>query len=129
MKSRDLLTMSVQNLRRGGLRSILSILGIVIGISAVILILSISEAGQRFIINQVAAFGSDLVFVESGSPDELEGGGIPTPFPKDVLTKSDAEKLNQQPWVRLLTPVIFQQDTVNARGEVMNAEIVGTSED
>ena len=47
MSFRDLLLISVKSLRRGGSRSYLSILGIVIGIASVILILSISEAGQR----------------------------------------------------------------------------------
>lgn len=129
MQIRDLLTLSTQSVLRGGMRSILSMLGIVIGIASVILILSISEAGQRFIIDQVASFGSNLIFVESGSPEELESGGIPTPFPKDVLTKKDIESLKSQDWLPFVTPLIYQTDTAKARGEIASVQVVGTTED
>jgi putative ABC transport system permease protein len=128
MKYRDILTMSARSIRRGGSRSYLSILGIVIGIASVILILSISQAGQRFIINQVTSFGSDLIFVENGSPEEIEEFTSQL-FPKQVLSEKDYAALKNKEWMRLITPMIIQQDTVNFAGETMNMETVGTSED
>jgi putative ABC transport system permease protein len=128
MKYRDVLTMSARSIRRGGSRSYLSILGIVIGIASVILILSISQAGQRFIINQVTSFGSDLIFVENGSPEEIEEFTSQL-FPKQVLSEKDYAALKNKEWMRLITPMIIQQDTVNFAGETMNMETVGTSED
>ena len=129
MKIRDIVSLSATSILRGGMRSILSILGIVIGIASVILILSISEAGQRFIIDQVASFGSDLIFVESGSPKELESGGVPSPFPKDVLTAKDYETIKPQEFLRYVTPLIYQTDVAKAQGEVSSVQVVGTSED
>lgn len=128
MKYKDILVASVTSLRRGGSRSYLSILGIVIGIASVILILSISEAGQRFIIDQVASFGADLIFVENGSPDDIEEI-TSSLFAKQVLTVKDYKKLRSKEWMRLITPMILQQDTVNYRGETMNIETVGTAYD
>jgi putative ABC transport system permease protein len=128
MSFRDLIMSSIKSLRRGGSRSFLSILGIVIGIASVILILSISEAGQRFIIDQVTSFGADLIFVENGSPNEIEEFSSQL-FPKQVLSVRDYKKLRSKEWMRLITPMILQQDTVNYHGETMNMETVGTSED
>ncbi len=128
MKNKDLLVASVTSLRRGGSRSYLSILGIVIGIASVILILSISEAGQRFIIDQVASFGADLIFVENGSPNDIEEISSSL-FAKQVLSVKDYKTLRGKEWMRLITPMILQQDTVNYRGETMNIETVGTSYD
>lgn len=128
MKTKDLFIASVTSLRRGGSRSYLSILGIVIGIASVILILSISEAGQRFIVDQVASFGADLIFVENGSPNDIEEISSSL-FAKQVLSVKDYKALRSKEWMRLITPMILQQDTVNYRGETMNIETVGTSED
>lgn len=124
----DIVTIAVKNLRRGGSRSYLSILGIVIGIASVILILSISEAGQRFIIDQVTSFGADLIFVENGSPHEVEEVTSQV-FAKQVLSEKDYEKLTSKSWMTYIAPMILQQDTVDYRGETMNMETVGTSED
>lgn len=129
MRKLDLMRLAGGNLRRTKGRTALSVLGIVIGIASVITVLSISEAAQRFIVSQISAFGSDLVFMESGSPSEIEGGGIPTAFPKEVVTEDDYEALARQNWIRLITPVIFRQDAVTAQGNVANVQIVGTSED
>jgi putative ABC transport system permease protein len=129
MRSLDVFRLAGKNLRRTKGRTALSVLGIVIGIASVITVLSVSEAAQRFIVSQISSFGSDLVFMESGSPGEIESGGIPTPFVKEVVTEGDYEALAKQPWMRLITPVIFRQDTASARGNVVNAQIVGTSED
>lgn len=103
-------------------------LGIVIGIMSVILVLSIGESAQRFIVDQVAVFGSDLIFVESG-PDPLESEGPPSPFVKDVLTLSDYRKLRDQPWIENLTGVIYQNDRVSGNGQEYPVQVVGTTQE
>lgn len=128
MRTKDLLIASVRSLKRGGSRSILSILGIVIGIASVILILSISQAGQRFIIDQVASFGADLLFVENGSPDDAENISSAV-FAKEVLSEHDYNKLKSLEWMRLISALIYQQDVATHGGETMNTEVVGTTED
>ena len=71
MKTKDLIELSIQSLARGGVRSVLSILGIVIGIASVILILSITEAGKEFIVSPGPVDRLTLIFIENGSPSQI----------------------------------------------------------
>lgn len=126
MTTRDLVKLSVQNFARGGVRSFLSVLGIVIGITSVILILSITEAGKAFIIAQVQSAGSDLIFVENGSPSQVTQ--TPDAFTKQVLTEEDYKALKKQSWVASISPILISSDTLTAQGEVVNGTVIGTNE-
>ncbi len=66
---RDILTMSVDALRKNRMRSILATLGIIIGISTLMLVLGISHAAEGLIQDQLASFGSDTIFVEVKVPN------------------------------------------------------------
>ncbi len=127
MRVQDLFQSALTSLKRTKARSAMTMLGIVIGIMSVILILSIGEAAERFIINQVAVFGSDLLFIENGS-NPLESEGPPSPFIKEVLTVDDYKKLKDQPWVRQITANIQQSEIIFGNGQEYRSQIVGASE-
>jgi putative ABC transport system permease protein len=125
MKTRDLVSLSILSLKRGGTRSLLSILGIVIGIASVILILSITEAGKDFIVSQVQSTGSDLIFIENGSPSQITE--TPDAFTKQVLTEQDLKSLKKQTWVASIAPIVISSDSVNVLGQIANATVVGSN--
>ncbi len=93
MQYRDLFTTASESLLRTKSRSLLTILGIVIGIGAVILMLSIGQGAERFILNQVADLGADLVFVEPASGDPTSGP--PNPFIEQTITLDDMEAMER----------------------------------
>ncbi len=126
MRITDLIASATTSLQRTKARSAMTMLGIVIGIMSVILILSIGEAAQTFIVNQVAVFGSDLMFVENG-PNPLESEGPPSPFVKEVLDMSDYRKLRDQSWIRALTAGMYQSDIVTGAGQDYRVQGVGTT--
>lgn len=128
MHIRDLVVSSYQSLMRTKSRSLLTTLGIVIGIMSVILVLSIGQAAQQYIINQVSSFGSDVLTVSNG-PKETPQNETPSLFVKQSLTVKDYEALKQESWVRLATAMIAQDDTVIANGVERAAQVVGTTPD
>ena len=67
MEYRELFTEAVQSLRKNILRTSLTMLGIVIGISAVILIVSIGQGAVKFITNELSTFGTDFFGIIPGS--------------------------------------------------------------
>jgi putative ABC transport system permease protein len=73
MKLVDILVISFRNLSQRSLRSWLTILGIVIGVAAVVSMLSIGEGMRNSINSQLSVFGQDLIMVTSGSV--RTGGG------------------------------------------------------
>jgi putative ABC transport system permease protein len=73
MKLLDILVISFRNLSQRSLRSWLTILGIVIGVAAIVSMLSIGEGMKKSINSQLSVFGQDLVMITSGSV--RTGGG------------------------------------------------------
>jgi ABC-type antimicrobial peptide transport system permease subunit len=65
----ELLRLSFDSLGKNRVRTVLSIVGIVIGISTLVIVLGISSAAEGFIREQLASFGSDTVFVEVKVPN------------------------------------------------------------
>lgn len=126
MTTADLIKSSTQSLERTRGRSILTMLGIVIGILSVILMLSIGEAAQRYILSQVATLGSDVLTVSNGSKEEE---GQPTLFIKETLVMKDVQKLRVLPWVSMIVGVATQQDQLTANGYDTNVQVMGTMPD
>ncbi len=126
MTVQDLMTSSFQSLSRTKGRSVLTMIGIVIGVLSVILMLSIGEAAQRYILAQISSFGSDVIFIQNGAPEE---SGQPTLFIKQSLTMKDVRKLASSSWVSLVVGKLNQQDQVTGNGVDMNVQVVGTMSD
>jgi putative ABC transport system permease protein len=126
MTVNDLLTSSLQSLARTKGRSLLTRLGIVIGVMSVIMMLSVGEAAQRFILSQISSFGSDVVFIMTGPEVEQSQ---PDLFIKESLTIKDVKKLQLTPWVSQIAAKLMQNDQVNGNGLDANAQILGTMPD
>lgn len=96
---------ALKALRRNKKRTALSLIGIVIGVFAVFLVLSLGNGVQQFIMGQIDTFGADLLQVEVKVPNtgkfsndnasgRAEGVQITT------LTQEDAEAIQNLPNIR-----------------------------
>ncbi|MFN3282728.1 MAG: ABC transporter permease [Pseudothermotoga sp.] len=86
------------------LRTVLSMIGIIIGVAAVIAVVSVAEGTSQSIKQNLSAIGSNLIMI---SPGFTRGGGgrISTSL-SDLLTKDDAQKIQQLcPSVVHVTPM------------------------
>ena len=73
----EIVKLSFQSLLRNKTRSLLTMLGIIIGVSAVILLVSIGQGLQNYITQQFEALGSNLVVVLPGKVGQ--GGSVAGP--------------------------------------------------
>lgn len=125
MLLKDLTLSATTSLIQNKSRSLLTILGIVIGIAAVILMLSIGQGAQGLILNQIADLGSDQIFVESGS--SAQTSGPPSPFTEQVLTLSDVKAMRQGPFAFVAAQLI-SSSTVSSDDASVIATITGADE-
>ena len=106
MTGGDAFGFSLRALMAHRLRSGLSMVGIAIGIAAVILLTSIGEGTRRYILAQFSQFGTNLIAIH---PGRAEKSGMPGAFSGTThhLTIDDAEALGRIPGVERVVPTAF----------------------
>ena len=121
----DVVATASQSLRRNPSRSLLTILGIVIGIAAVIIMLSVGQGAQRYILDQVSSPGSDQMFVQSGSGDSQGGGN---PYVAQTLNMKDVAALQADTRFTAVAPMLMSNETAkNAEGDVAHPDVMGVT--
>ncbi len=122
----DLLNASFDSIRRNTSRSLLTVLGIIIGIAAVILMLSIGQGAQGYVLSQVADLGSDQIFVEAGSGDM--SSGPPSPFTAQTLTLDDVKELRRRGPFSFVSATVLSTGSVQADDESIFVDLAGVDE-
>jgi putative ABC transport system permease protein len=90
------------------LRSFLTILGIVIGVAAVITLMSIGRGVQEDVISRIETLGSDLIFVSPGATSGF-GGVMGTAGSATTLTFEDATAISERiPYISSVAPSYSQ---------------------
>ena len=121
------------SLRRNKTRAILTILGIVIGIMAVITVMSAGQGLQGFITGQISKFGSNLVAVEIKIPNTSHVspqnvGGMAYGISITTLTLADAEAIKKLPNIKNNYPILMGQQVVSYGEENKQVMLWGTTE-
>ncbi len=111
------------------LRSFLTLLGIAVGIAAVILLTSIGEGVHRFVLTEFTQFGTNLIMVEPGKVKT--SGPNPTGIPSSVrpITLDDAQALARLPHVEAVTPAVWGNTEVKGNGRLRRTTVYGESAD
>jgi len=110
------------------LRSFLTILGIVIGVAAVITLMSIGRGAEADIIARFETLGSDLIFIRPGST--FHGGIRSAAGSVTTLTLEDAAAIAEQvPNITSLAPSFSRALQLVAGDQNMNAQVTGITTD
>jgi len=116
---------ALQSLNANKLRSLLTILGIVIGVASVIALLSIGESAGDSITGEIESIGTNVIYILSGNSEEEVTN------PKD-LTLQDAEALSNSrraPEISYVAPVITGASEVSYGAEGQESSILGITPD
>ena len=119
--------LALRALRRNKMRSMLTMLGIIIGVGSVIAAVSITTGATKQVEDKVSALGQNVITVFSGSftGGAMRGGwgGAPT------LTVGDALAIAQVPGVEAVSPEVRDRNQILANGLNWNTLILGESPD
>src|ERR1035437_1037259 len=114
MLLRDAFKTSTRSLTHGKMRSILTMLGIVIGIASVIILMSIGQSAQDLILGQVESIGSNLIIVIPGAP--ANGKFSPPASVQGIvitsLQQKDVDALGREPSISAAAPLVSGQAEV-----------------
>jgi putative ABC transport system permease protein len=132
MKIKRVLLGTLAVLTGNKLRSGLTILGIVIGVAAVIAMLSIGQGAQNSITSSISSIGTNLLFVSSGGGARFRGGGGPVEI-RNIrpLTLADAQALVdpfQAPAVQAVAPLLQGGGiSAAANGQTTTTSVLGVT--
>ena len=116
----EFLRMAVEALGRYRLRTSLSVLGVVLGVAAVIAVMSVGEGAAREALAQVEALGLDNLVARSS------GGVSSTGALRRGLTADDAERAaTLVPGVAAASPLVLRYVKVSRSAASMNAPVLG----
>jgi len=118
---------ALKALNRNKLRTMLTMLGMIIGVGAVITMVALGNGAQATIEAQIQAAGTNLVTVMSGNFSQggvRQGAGMNT-----RLTPADAEAIREIPTVELIAPQIGTRVQVVAGNQNWSTQLEGTDVD
>jgi putative ABC transport system permease protein len=116
--------LALREIRRNLLRSFLTMLGIVIGVSAVITMVTLGNGATQAVQSQIASLGSNLLQVRPGQRLGPGGGGGP------AFAVADVEAIASQiGGVRAVAPEVRSGVTVVANGRNWTTSVTGTNND
>ncbi|HEY0944554.1 MAG TPA: ABC transporter permease [Opitutaceae bacterium] len=121
-------TIALRALRRNKLRSVLTALGIIIGVGAVIAMVSIGNGAKSQVEAQVASLGQNIVTVFPGS---FTAGGMRGGWgTASTLTVEDAEAINREvAGIVAVSPEVRDRQQVLANGLNWNTQVQGSAPD
>ncbi len=127
MKPLEILSVAWEGLLTNKLRTLLTMLGVIIGVAAVIMMLAVSAGAQAIVANQIKGLGTNLIFVTPNFTRGGPGGGGGDTF----LTMDDVSAIEAQvPGVTGVSTERDANETVRSGGITLSGvSIVGTTAD
>lgn len=128
MKFKHSLKTAYRGLEQNRARSFLTILGIVIGVAAIILVMSLGQGAQNLILDQVKGMGTRTITVGGGR--EPSGPSDAGQIFNDSLKKHDLELLERRentPSVKYVMPLAFGAASASYQSDTYNLTIFGVS--
>ena len=103
----EAIKMAFRALRANLFRTVLTLLGIVIGVGSVVAMLAIGTGAQNSVLDRISAMGSDLLLVRPSMANFRGGGSAPV-----TLIPSDADAILEVPNVTFAVPEMTSSVTV-----------------
>ena len=125
----EAIRMSFQMIARKKMQSFLTMLGIIIGVSAVVIVLSIGASAQEFILKEIKIMGTDLIAVNPGkASDRIPAGALG--IVNTSLKYEDGEKILRKNYSNIKEIAMYAQGNSNIVFEdnSLNASVIGSTE-
>ena len=128
MKWRKLIKVALQSILKNRMRSLLTTLGMIIGVASVISLLALGKGSQKDITNQVAALGTNMIIIH---PDSTFSGGVRGGSGSQAtLTMDDIESLREETeFIRYVSPDVRLNEQIIAGKNNWNTSVNGVSVD
>lgn len=122
----DFLKLTTKAITAHRLRSSLTMLGIAVGIAAVVILTSIGEGIHRFVLSEFTQFGTNLIGINPGKT-KTHGTSMGVFGTVRPLSIDDALALQQLPYIRAVVPVAMGNAEIEGGGHQRRTTVYGVS--
>jgi putative ABC transport system permease protein len=120
---------SFEALQENKLRSILTMLGMIIGVAAVILLVSVGTGAKRYITSEFESLGTNIIIIQPGKTDKKNSMGPPVTSSKGKLTMADVEALEKRSsTTSAVSGVMFGAGAIKNEFSSLNINILGAND-
>jgi putative ABC transport system permease protein len=128
MRGADMLRFARDAAAGNPLRTALMVLAMAVGVAAVVVLTALGDGARRYVTNQFASVGTNLVIVLPGRSQTggFNPGNAITSTVRD-LTIGDAMALLRAPAVRRVAPLAVGTSEISAGGKLREVLLVGTT--
>ncbi|MEK6981513.1 MAG: ABC transporter permease [Candidatus Micrarchaeota archaeon] len=128
MKSLEIINYAIKSLRHRELRSYLTIIGIIIGIGAVVALLSIGQGFSDEVNKQLSSFGSNTIFVAPVSESQTSNLAFTSPgsiTTSGKLFEKDAERLKKIGEIDTISKVVSGRGSIGFKEKQITSTVQG----
>jgi len=130
MRILDIIYYTWNALSRHRWRTLLMLTAMTIGVASIIVLTALGEGARRYVINEFASLGTNLIIVIPGKTETK--GANPSIFvgetPRD-LTNEDAHSLLKIPGIKRIAPIVVGSASVSWEGVERESPILGSTHD
>jgi putative ABC transport system permease protein len=128
MDVREPLSAAVRALKANKMRSALTTLGIIIGVAAVIVVVSLVQGLKTSVLKQVEKAGSQTIFIRPVMPGDMPFAELTKIKNKDLTLDNMRALAHAVPQITQVTPIFFNGAEVKANGRSANVNLIMTDE-
>jgi macrolide transport system ATP-binding/permease protein len=118
------LKMALRSLMHNRMRTVLTMLGIIIGVASVVALLAIGNGAKQDVLERIQAMGTDLLTINRGTPAVRASANIVTSF-----VPEDLPSISSVPNVAMAIPESNSSSLLRFGNEDLVVTLVGTGED
>lgn len=112
----DVVTISLRNLKKEGMRTFLTLIGVVIGIAAIVSLLSIGNGLSMAIEEQFQTLGTNTIFI-------IPGTGMTSTLTPTIMTQNDISIIENTSGISNVIPIYSKGGMLEYNGEKVSVSI------
>jgi putative ABC transport system permease protein len=124
MKFGRILKMALRALTHNKSRSFLTMLGVIIGVAAVMMMLSVGAGTQAAVTGRISSLGTNLLMIQPGN---VRAGGVALSSQAQSLTMEDVTSISSIEGVKAVAPTLSGRVQAVAGSNNTNTSVVGTT--
>jgi len=130
MSLREVFRLALESLGANKFRAMLTMLGMIIGVSSIVLLVSIGTGAKNYIFREFEGLGTNMIIVQPGKTDRKSPFGPPIGAAQRKMTTDDVTALQKKAFnLEAVTGLVFGTGSLKFEENTANVSVFGANDD